>query len=108
MFAMTDNPFTEPSPLPYRLPPFDRIRTADYRPAFEAGMREQREEGAPIAHNRAAADFANTIVALERSGQLLDRVCTVFFNLNASNTDAQMQQIDSEVAPILQAHQDAI
>jgi peptidyl-dipeptidase Dcp len=105
---MAENPFSHPSALPYQLPPFDRIRNGDYRPAFEEAMREQRMEVGQIAHDPAAPDFQNTIVALERSGRMLGRVSGVFFNLNASNTDPEMQQIDSEMAPALQAHEDAI
>jgi peptidyl-dipeptidase Dcp len=103
-----DSSFTDPSPLPYELPPFDRIRSGDYRAAFEAGMRAQLEEISAITHQAAPPDFDNTIVALELSGRLLERVATVFFNLNASNTDPEMQQIDSEMAPRLAAHEDAI
>jgi peptidyl-dipeptidase Dcp len=105
---MAENPFTHPSTLPFRLPPFDRVQNADYRPAFEQGMREQRAEVQKIAADPAEPDFQNTLVALERSGQMLSRVSAVFFNLNASNTDPQMQEIDSEIAPKLQAHEDAI
>ncbi len=105
---MPENPFSQPSTLPYQLPPFDRVRNEHYRPAFEEGMRAQRAEVRKIAEDPAEADFQNTIVALERSGQMLGRVAGVFFNLNASNTDPQMQQIDSEIAPLLQAHEDAI
>jgi peptidyl-dipeptidase Dcp len=105
---MTENPFTHPSTLPYQLPPFERIGNRDYRPAFEEAMREQRMEVGQIAHDPAAPDFQNTIVALERSGRMLGRVSGVFFNLNASNTDPEMQRIDSEIAPLLQAHEDAI
>ena len=105
---MADNPFLQPSALPYELPAFDKIRDGHYRPAFEAGMREQRREVDAIAHNPRPPDFENTIVALERSGQVLDRVSTVFSNLNASNTDPEMQKIDAEMAPRLAAHEDAI
>ncbi|MDB6100391.1 MAG: dcp2 [Gammaproteobacteria bacterium] len=105
---MAENPFTHPSTLPYRLPPFDRVQNADYRPAFEEGMRAQRREVQKIVEAAAEPDFQNTLVALERSGQMLNRVSAVFFNLNASNTDPQMQEIDSEIAPKLQAHEDAI
>ncbi|HET9388193.1 MAG TPA: M3 family metallopeptidase, partial [Steroidobacteraceae bacterium] len=103
-----DNPFVRPSTLPYELPPFDRIHDSDYLPAFEAGMRRQREEVARIARERAPATFENTLVALERSGELLDRVSSVFANLNASNTDPAMERIESDIAPQLQAHHDAI
>jgi peptidyl-dipeptidase Dcp len=105
---MAENPFSQPSTLPYQLPPFDRIGNADYQPAFEQGMSEQRAQVQAIAANPQAPDFQNTIVALERSGQILSRVSGAFFNLNASNTDAQMQEIDSQIAPRLQAHEDAI
>jgi peptidyl-dipeptidase Dcp len=106
--AMADNPFRQPSTLPYRLPPFDKIGAADYVPAFETGMRQQREEVALIARNPQPADFENTIVALERTGQLLDRVNTVFSNLNGSNTNPEMDRIDTEMTPKLTAHEDAI
>ncbi|HYC08169.1 MAG TPA: M3 family metallopeptidase [Steroidobacteraceae bacterium] len=106
--VMTDNPFAHPSTLPFQYPHFDRIHDDDYRPAFAAGMDEQLREVAAIAHNPALPTFANTIVALERSGQLLDRVETTFSNLNACNTDPRMQQIDTEMAPKLAAQQDAI
>jgi peptidyl-dipeptidase Dcp len=103
-----DNPFAHPSPLPFELPPFDKIRDADYAPAYEAGMRAQLKEVAAIAQNREPPTFENTIVALERSGRLLDRVGAVFSNLNSCNTDERMQQIDTEMAPKLAAHEDAI
>ena len=85
--AMADNPFAAPSTLPFQLPPFDRIHDGDYRPAFDAGMAEQLREVEAIAHNAAPPTFANTIVALERSGRVLERVETTFSNLNACNTD---------------------
>ncbi len=103
-----DNPFARPSTLPYRVPPFDRIKDADFRPAFDAGMAEERKEIEAIDRNPAPPSFENTVVALEKSGQLLDRVQSVFFNLNGSNTNPEMQKIASEMAPKLAAHQDAI
>jgi peptidyl-dipeptidase Dcp len=106
--AMADNPFARPSTLPFELPPFDRIHDADYSPAMEAGMRAELKEVDAIARNPQAPTFENTIVALERSGQLLDRATTTFFNLTACNTDAQMQQIETDMAPKLTAHQDEI
>lgn len=105
---MTDGPFAHPSTLPYEMPPFNQVHDADYVPAFEAGMRAQLAEVQRIAHDPAPATFENTVVALERSGRLLERVSTVFENLNASNTDPQLQKIDADMAPRLQAHQDAI
>jgi len=106
--AMADNPFAAPSTLAFHLPPFDRIRDSDYRPAFEAGMAEELRQVAAIAHNPESPTFANTIVALERSGQLLERVAATFSNLNACNTDPEMQRIDTEMAPLLTAQRDAI
>jgi peptidyl-dipeptidase Dcp len=105
---MAENPFSHPSGLPYQMPPFDRISNADYRPGFEEGMRQQRAEVRRIVDNPLPADFENTIIALERSGLMLNRVSSVFFNLNASNSDPEMEAIDSEIAPKLQAHEDAI
>jgi peptidyl-dipeptidase Dcp len=107
-YAMADNPFAQPSTLAFELPPFDRIHDSDYLPAFEAGMRAQLREVASIADNPAPATFENTIIALERSGRLLARVEATFTRLNACNTDAQMQQIDTEMAPRLAAQRDAI
>jgi len=102
------NPFARPSTLPYQLPPFDRIRNRDYGPAFAAGMTQQRAEMRAIAENPAAPDFANTLLAMERSGRLLDRVSLVFFNLSASDTNPQIQRLEAQLAPQLAAHRDAI
>jgi peptidyl-dipeptidase Dcp len=101
-------PFAQRSTLPYELPPFGRIRDADYVPAYEAGMADELREVAAIANAPAAATFENTIVALERSGRLLERVERVFNNLNQSNTDPEMQKIETEMAPRLSAHNDTI
>lgn len=103
-----DNPVAQTSTLPFQLPPFDRIKDADYRPAFDAGMAEQRKEIEAIDSNPAAPTFENTVVALEQSGRLLDRVGSVFFNLNSSNTNPEILKIASEMAPKLAAHRDAI
>ncbi|HUO60911.1 MAG TPA: M3 family metallopeptidase [Candidatus Acidoferrales bacterium] len=103
-----DNPFAQPSTLPYHLPAFDRIKDSDFRPAFEAGMAEQRQEVATIDRNPDAPSFENTVVALEKSGRLLNRVSSVFFNLNSSNTNPEILKIASETAPKLAAHHDSI
>lgn len=104
----TDNPFAKPSTLPFQYPAFDKIKNADYAPAFEAGMTEQVKEVEAIANSKDPATLENTIVALERSGQLLTRVSTVFFNLSGTNTNDEMEKIQAEMAPKLSAHQDAI
>jgi peptidyl-dipeptidase Dcp len=103
-----DDPFATPSPLPFGLPPFDRIRTEHLRPAFDAGMVQQRAEVAAIVADPQPPTFANTIEAMERSGRLLTRVGAVFHNLTSSDTSAELNRIDAEVAPLLAAHSDAI
>ncbi len=102
------NPFASPSPLPFRAPPFDRIKDTDYAPAFEEGMKRQLAEIAAIADDPARPTFANTIEAMERSGQLLTRVAKVFFNMDQSNTNDAIQKIKADMAPRLSAHSDAI
>ncbi len=102
------NPFASKSPLLYGAPPFDRIRDSDYLPAFEEGMRRQRAEIDAIADNPEPPTFENTIVAMERSGELLTRVSKVFFNMDQSDTNPAIQKIKAEVAPKLAAHSDAI
>lgn len=102
------NPFASPSTLPYEVPPFDRITNADYAPAFDAGMAEHRKEIEAIASRSAAPTFDNTIVAMERSGQILNRVATVFFSLASTHTSPEIQALQADYAPKLSAHQDAI
>ncbi|MEO8903286.1 MAG: M3 family metallopeptidase [Polyangiaceae bacterium] len=102
------NVFLLPSPLLDELPPFDKITDASYRPAFEEGMAEQRQEAEAIAKNPAPPSFENTIVALERSGRILYRVSAVFFNLQGCNTNPELDAIATEVAPKLSQHDDAI
>lgn len=103
-----DNPFARESTLPYRLPPLDKIQNSHFAPALEAGMAEQRKEIDAIKSNSAEASFENTIVALEKSGDLLNRVTTVFFNLSASNTNPEIEAVQTDMAPKLSAHTDAI
>ena len=106
--AVVNSPFAQISPLPYHLPPFDKIKDADYAPAFDIGMAQQRQEVSAIANNLVTPTFDNTIVALERSGQMLVRVSNVFFNLVSANTSPILSQIQKEMAPKLAAHEDAI
>ena len=103
-----NSPFAQVSSLPYNMPPFDRIKDSDYKPAFEAGMAQQRQEARAIAGNPAAPSFDNTIVALERSGQMLTRVSDVFFNLVSANTSPELDQTQQDMAPKLADHKDAI
>src|SRR5512137_1719268 len=106
--ASRTNPLLTPSPLPFQAPPFDRIQDGDFAPAFEAGMKLQLEEIAAIAGNPEAPTFENTLVALEKSGQLLERVSLVFNGLTSANTNPALQKVQQDVAPKLAAHRDAI
>lgn len=102
------NPFFAPSTLPYSLPPFAEIRDEDYAPAFDRGMAEHLAEVEAIATNPEPASFDNTLVALERSGEVLERVRRAFFGINSSLATPSMQAIEEEYAPRLTAHADAI
>ena len=102
------NPFFTESTLLHQLPPFDRIDDAHYLPAFERGMTEQLEEVQAIAQAVASPTVENTLVALERSGRLLDRVATTFFLLSRANTNDAKDEIRTEIAPTLAAHNDQI
>ena len=103
---MADNPFFAESPLPHQLPPFDRIDDAHYAPAFERGMADQIAEIEAIAGASEPPTFENTIVALERSGQLLNRVAATFFALSSADTNDAINAIRAEMAPRLAAHTD--
>ncbi len=103
-----DNPFFSASDLPYQLPPFADITIEHFRPGLDAGMAEQLAEVAVIAHRDTPPTFANTIVALERSGRILDRVRRVFWCLTSADTNPELQAIETEYAPKLSAHADAI
>ncbi|MBS0461303.1 MAG: M3 family metallopeptidase [Proteobacteria bacterium] len=102
------NPFYAPSPLEYQAPQFDKIKDSDYAPALLAGMVQQRKEIDAIANNKAMPTFQNTIVAMERSGQLLTRVSKVFFALSQSSSNPAIEKIEADMAPKLSQHQDAI
>jgi peptidyl-dipeptidase Dcp len=102
------NPLLTESTLPYHIPPFDKIKDEHFAPAIDAGMREQLKEVDAIAKSQEAPTFDNTVVALERTGRLLDRAERTFSNLNACNTNPAMQKIEKEMAPKLSAHRDAI
>ncbi|WP_263091744.1 M3 family metallopeptidase [Curtobacterium sp. RIT-PI-V] len=101
-------PFDVPSTLPYALPPFGDVRLEHYRPAFEAGMAEQRAEVEAIATDPHASTVENTLIALERSGQLLTRVSHVFFTLSSADSTPELHDLEAEVSPLLAAHRDAI
>ena len=103
-----NNPFYAPSTLPFHAPPFDKIKDGDYQPAIEAGMAQQRKEIQAIADNPAPPTFENTIVAMEKTGRLFNRVMTAFSAVTGANLNPELQKVQDIEAPKLAAHQDAI
>jgi peptidyl-dipeptidase Dcp len=101
------NPFAHRSNLSYELPPFDAIRNEHYLPAFYEGCEEQLAEVNAILES-GAPTFENTIVALEKSGRMLFRVLSVFYNKSSADTNDAIDKIEEELAPKLSAHSDAI
>ncbi len=106
--ASTANPLLSEWTTAFGAPPFDQIMDEHYLPALRAGMAHQRQEIAAITARRDAANFANTIEALERSGSLLRRVSSVFFAVNAAHSNDNSRAIATEIAPELSAHGDDI
>ncbi|WP_213602554.1 M3 family metallopeptidase [Pseudoxanthomonas japonensis] len=106
--ALAANPFFAESPLPLHYPQFDKIKDSDFAPAFDAGMAEQLKEIDAIANNTAAPTFDNTIIALEKSGQVLDRATTVFFNLVGTDTNDARNNLRADYSAKFAAHGDAI
>ncbi|WP_367395494.1 peptidyl-dipeptidase Dcp [Pantoea sp. Ep11b] len=102
------NPFFSVSTLPYQAPPFDQIEEQDFLPALQAGIEAKRQEIAAIAGNSEAPTFLNTFEALEKSGQLLNRVNLVFSAMTSAHTSPYLQQVDEEIAPQLTALNDEI
>jgi peptidyl-dipeptidase Dcp len=102
------NPFYAPSTLPFGAPPFDKIKDDDYQPAIEAGMAQQREEIQAIADNPAAPTFENTIVAMEKSGRLLERATNAFAGVTGANTNDKLQDVKTALAPKFAAQDDFI
>ncbi len=101
-------PFASPSTLPFQAPDFSRIKDGDFGPALAEGMRRQRAEITAIANNPAPATFDNTLLAMERSGKMLNRAASVFFHLAGANTNDALQKTEADIAPKLAAHRDAI
>jgi peptidyl-dipeptidase Dcp len=102
------NPFYAASTLPFQAPPFDKIKDGDYQPALEAGMTEQLKEMRAIADSPAAPSFDNTIVAMEKTGALLNRVSAAFEGVTGANTNPVLEKLQEIEAPKLAAHEDAI
>ena len=104
----SDNPFFAPSELQFGYPRFDLIKNEHYEPAMVQGMVEQRAEIDAIASNPDAPTFDNTLAAMERSGQLLDRSARVFFGLSSAHTNDEIEAIQVRISPQFAEHQDAI
>ena len=102
------NPFYTESSLYMKYPEFDKIKNKHYIPAFEKGMADHMAEIDAIAERADSPTLENTIISMEKSGALLDRVATVFFALTSANTNDEMEKIRSEMAPKLSAHSDQI
>jgi peptidyl-dipeptidase Dcp len=106
--ASADNPFSTASSLPYHAPAFDKIKNADFKPALQAGMKKQLEEISKVADNAEAPTFENTLVAIEKSGQIYNRANSIFSLLTGANTSPALQKVQEEIAPEQAATQDAI
>ncbi|MFZ6654910.1 M3 family metallopeptidase [Undibacterium sp. TJN19] len=105
---LTANPFASASTLQFEYPVFDKIRNEHYAPAFAEGMRRQKAEIVAIANNPAPATFENTVVAMERAGQMLNRVSNIFSSLTGANTNPALEALSLDLSPKLAAHQDQI
>lgn len=106
--SLSSNPFMKKSKLQYEAPEFDKIKNEHFKPAFEYGLKQHEAEIVKIANNPAAPTFENTIVALEKSGEVLRRAQIVFSNLTSANTNPTLQALDEEYAPIFAAHSDKL
>ncbi len=104
----SDNPFFSAYDAPYGIPPFDLIKTDHFMPAFQAALEEHNAEIEAIVNQKAEPTFANIIEAFERSGKMLDKVSSVFYNLNSSLTSDTMQAIARELSPMMSKHSDDI
>ncbi|HAJ76461.1 MAG TPA: dipeptidyl carboxypeptidase II [Gammaproteobacteria bacterium] len=105
---VSTNPFFAESQLYLNYPPFDQIENAHYLPAFLRGMAEQSAEIEAIAQQSEPATFTNTIVAMELSGQLLNRTANVFFAMSSAHTNDEIRALEQQLAPQLAAHDDSI
>jgi len=102
------NPLLAESTLPLHYPPFDKIQDSDFAPAFDRGMAEQLKEIDAVANNPEQPTFDNTLVAMEKGGQNLDRATTIFFNLVGADTNDARKKLQAEYSPKFAAHRDAI
>lgn len=101
MVQAESNPFFGKYKTPFETPPFDKIKTEHYEPAFKRGIAELKADIEKIANNSEPATFENTIVALDRSGELLNRVSGAFFNVLSANANDEMMEISQRISPDL-------
>ncbi len=102
------NPFFKEWETPFGIPPFEEIKIDHYMPAFEEGIKQEKAESEAIVDNQESPTFDNTIVALEKTGRLLDKVSGVFYNLKSAHTNETMNDLAKELAPMLSKHNDEI
>ncbi|HNT42036.1 MAG TPA: M3 family metallopeptidase [Tenuifilaceae bacterium] len=102
------NPFFSVYSTPFQVPPFNLIAIEHYAPAFERGIEEQKKEIEAITSNPQAPNFENTILAFDKSGELLTKVSSVFYSLNSANTSPEMQKMARVISPLVTAHRDNI
>jgi peptidyl-dipeptidase Dcp len=100
------NPFAKPSTLPFQAPDYAKIKDSDYLPAIMAGMAEHKSEVTAIANQAAAPTFDNTLGALERSGELLERAILAFSAVNGADTNDTLQATETKTSPLLSQHRD--
>ncbi len=103
-----NNPFMQEWDTPYGIPPFEKIRTADYIPAIREGIAQQQAEIEAICNNAEAPTFENTIAAFELSGELLSKVCGVLYNVSETDNSPSLDAVMEEAIPLLSAHSDNI
>lgn len=106
--TMADNPFFHKSSLQYEAPEFDKIKDEHFKPAFDFGLKQHTQEIEKIANNPEKPTFENTVVAMEKSGEVLNRATIVFYNLTSSNTNPTLQKLEEDYAPIFASHSDNI
>lgn len=99
-----NNPLMQKFETPFQAPPFDKIKLVDYKPAFEEGMKQHKAEIEAIVNNPEEPTFENTIVALDKAGELLNRTSAIFFNLYEAMKNDEMQQLAMEISPAVTAH----
>lgn len=107
-FSQGDNPLLKAYGTPFNVPPFDKIKNEHYIPAIKTAMEKHNGEIKAIIENKQAPTFQNTVEALEYSGELLNDVLTVFYNISSANTNDEMEEIANQIAPMLSSHQDNI